>query len=564
MKLLSLLMLTACGSSNPGGHPNGKDGTSDGTSDTTDGSDTDVPLVIVEGILVVNEVMSDNESTLQIDADALPDWVELYNPGTDPIPLSEIRIADESGVVWEGQAQGTIPPGGTWVLYADEGTGENHLPFLISSEGETLKVSVGLDVTDQVDIPALPSDVSWQRYPDGDAYWVGTATPTPGANNTAASDSLDPTDLALSNTMIHQIEWTFNAAQFDIINSYDENWGWAEVTIDGIHYAQWDVRLKGSASFDLMDGKPQFKVDVNQYLPEARFRGLKGFKLHNGNVMDPTRTRDYLSYQLARESGLMAPRVGWAELHVNGNYYGIYMMIEDYDNKMIEHAFPGDGDVGAIFEPNEGQGGNPGWGDFCNGNPAFNYEEGPLPPDPLVLGALNSASAACGGAANDNAVAQLWNFVEKDAFLTYMAWENLVNHTDGYKAPNNWRVYVGPDYKVWLVPAGAEWTWDFPPSTWSFGGQLGSWCLQNTGCKRDYAIKVLEMADRVEDLDLETQFQDLTTWLDPVIDADPRSPHSDTTVANARSSTNTRLHDNPDTVRVDVDNTFPGLGASYN
>jgi hypothetical protein len=260
----------------------------------------------------------------------------------------------------------------------------------------------------------------------------------------------------------------------------------------------------------------------------------------------------------------MAPRVGWAELYVNDNYYGIYMMIEDYDNKMIEHTFPGQGDLGAIFEPNEAQGGGGGWGDFCNGPTDFQYEEGPIPFDPLVIEALNNASDVCARNATDENVLELWDYVNKDMFLTYMAWENLVNHTDGYKAPNNWRVYVGTDYKIWLVPSGAEWTWDYAPSTWSFGGNLGEWCLENQGCKRDYAIKLLEMADRVEDLDLHTQFEDLTAWLDPVIDADPRSPHSDSTVSSARQSTNTRLQNNPGDVRQDVEQTFPGLGAVYN
>ncbi|MBA2321078.1 MAG: CotH kinase family protein [Deltaproteobacteria bacterium] len=517
----------------------------------------------VEGVLLINEVMSDNESTLQNDDDTLPDWIELYNPGTVEIDLTGVRLADDSGVVWEGGA-GQVQPGGTYVLFADETNGRDHLGFSVSSSGEVLKVMVGVDITDEIVVPALPSDVSWQRFPDGSDVWSGTADPTPGWSNTEPSVTLDPVDSALSDGMIHQIEWELTTAQYDILNSSAESWAWAEATIDGIHYDQIDVRLKGSASFDTMEGKPQFKVDLNQYDPEARWQNLKGFNLHNGNVLDPTRTRDYLSYQLARESGLMAPRVGWAELYVNGNYYGIYMMIEDYDNKMIESSFPGQGDLGAMFEPNESPDGGWGGGDFCQGTPSFDYEEGPVPMDPLVANALNEASRICGRSATDENVLLLWDHVDKEGLLTYMAWETLIQHGDGYKSPNNWRVYVDTSYKVHLVPAGAEWTWDYTPATWSFGGDLANWCLLNRGCKEEYALEVLEMADRVETLDLYTQFTDLTAWLDPIIDLDTRSPHSDNEVSNARASTSTRLQDNPNDVRRDVEDTFPGLAASGN
>ncbi len=579
MTLLALLV--ACGSPvapDPGTEPTETTAT---TPTTETAPPPTTPTTDVVGTLLVNEVMTDNESTWQLEDDALPDWIEFYNPGPDPVDLSTVSVADGSGAVWRGP-DGVIPPLGYLLVAADgpevqdsglpypppvQDTGFGGatavvqvLPFDLNNNGDELTVQVGNRITDRIVVPALDGDVSWMRLGDGGAVWGATAAPTPGAANALEpSLSLDPTDLALSADLVHSIKFELTTQQLQSLDGWEENWAWGELTLDDIHFDQVDLRLKGSASFDTLDGKPAFKVDVNQYLQGREFRGLKGFKLHNGNVLDPTRTRDYLTYQLARESGLMAPRVGWAEVWINDTYYGIYMMIEDYDDRLIDEWYPGQGGVGALFEPNEAQGGGFGWGDFCSGPVSFQFEDGPLLPDPLLLDALNNASDVCGRTATDANVAELWNYVDQEAFLTYMAWETLVNHTDGYKAPNNWRVYVGSDYLVRLVPTGAEWTWDFAPDPWWFGGQLAGWCLENPGCTEAYAVEVLEMADRVEDLQLYDQFVDLSAWLDPYLDKDPRSPHSTTAVQNARSSTATRLQDNPGLMRDEVHQRFPGL-----
>ncbi|MEQ1505385.1 MAG: CotH kinase family protein [Myxococcota bacterium] len=188
------------------------------------------------------------------------------------------------------------------------------------------------------------------------------------------------------------------------------------------------------------------------------------------------------------------------------------------------------------------------------------WEEGPLPPDPAVLDALYAIDHLVEGPANDTNVAALWDHVDQEQFLTYLAWETLVMHIDGYRAPNNWRLFVnGTTYLTQWVPAGAEWTWDtdvdlFP----DWGGAALLWCIDNPGCRRGYAEEVLEMADRVETLDLATQFEDLSVWLDPWIQADPRYD-SFGSVGEARSATRTHLAQNPDRARSEVYAAFPDL-----
>jgi spore coat protein CotH len=330
------------------------------------------------------------------------------------------------------------------------------------------------------------------------------------------------------------------------------------MTIDGVSYPDIGLKLKGSASYDTMDGKPAFIVDMNEWELGTKFRGLGAFKLHNGNVLDPTRVRDHISYKLARDLGLVAPRVGWAEVYCSGVYYGIYMIIEKHDDTMIESRRPGDEELGMIFEPNETEAG--GWGgDFGSGNIQFNYETGPDPLPAAAADSLNTIDALVQGAATDERVEALWDVTDKDMILAYMAWEAVIGHTDGYKAPNNWRVYVnGTTNRVELSPSGAEWTWDSTVDLWYFGGRVANWCISNTQCKHDYAEKVLEVADRVEALGLLDEFVAQSEFLDPLIDADPRYNSWETPDA-ARLSTVQHLTENPGRARTQVYQTFPDL-----
>jgi hypothetical protein len=505
--------------------------------------------------VVINEVMARND-TWVLDNGTRQDWVELANPGDEPADLSHVSLEDGNGNRWTGS--GTLAPGARLLLTSDE------LGFALDASGDTLTLFGYTEVLDEWSWESMGRDVAWARTPDMADDVVPTAWATPGLPNEAtASPTADPaTEHVFVSDMVHRIDFTLTPEAFDKMNSSSEKWVVAEMSFDGIYYAEIGLRLKGSASFDTMDGKPAFKVDMNKGVPGQRLFGLKGFNLHNGNVLDPTRARDHISYGFARAGGIMAPRVGFAEVYVNGNPYFIYMIIEQHDDVMIEHFFPGMGETGVMLEPNESRDG--GWGgDFGNGNATdFDYEEGPIPPDLDVMGALVEADRLIGEAATDANVEALWEVVDQHNLTTYMAWEAIVSHTDGYKAPNNWRVFVHPvDKKVHLVPAGAEWTWDFNPSPLSWGGNMADWCLDNINCKRLYGERALEMVQVVEDIDLQQDFLTVSQMLAPYIAADTRSRHSIGTVNSAKSETYDNIGQYPRDVRGDICDDMPNLSG---
>ncbi len=128
-------------------------------SDTGEGTAPDG----ADAPLRINEVMSDNEDTLEDASGSAPDWIELYNPGPGSVDLDGWTLAtgDDSGTLpsW------TLGAGGFVVVFADGDDStetELHLPFALSDQGETISLRDPDDtLVDTLVVPALPEDTSW-------------------------------------------------------------------------------------------------------------------------------------------------------------------------------------------------------------------------------------------------------------------------------------------------------------------------------------------------------------------------------------------------------------------
>ena len=141
--------------------------------------------------LRINEVMADNKVTLS-DPDEpgeAPDWLEIYNPTNQPISLNGLALTDDQeNLVKFPITDGlTIPPFGFILFYADENMsqGPTHTNFKFSAGGETIglvKID-GLGVIDAFDFPALQTDQSYGRQPDGAGPLQILQFATPGAAN---------------------------------------------------------------------------------------------------------------------------------------------------------------------------------------------------------------------------------------------------------------------------------------------------------------------------------------------------------------------------------------------
>lgn len=141
--------------------------------------------------LVINEFMAVNRATLEDPAEAgeFPDWIELYNGGTEPIDLGGLFLTDDlqQKTQWQFAPGMRLEAGAFLILYADsdDAQGVDHTNFKLDGLGETLALidDDGETVLDRIVFDQQREDVSYARFPDGSDTWEYHVEPTPGTPN---------------------------------------------------------------------------------------------------------------------------------------------------------------------------------------------------------------------------------------------------------------------------------------------------------------------------------------------------------------------------------------------
>lgn len=154
---------------------------------------------IIDNPILITEIMSSNQSTLQTADLNTPDWIEFYNAGSVAIHLKDYALSDN---INRPKAYTfpdiTLEPGAYLIIYASELSdpqalataeekGEWHAPFRLAKTGEELYfTNPAGQVLAQLEIPEIPDDVSWGLL-DGatrstDPYYF-FSEPTPGLAN---------------------------------------------------------------------------------------------------------------------------------------------------------------------------------------------------------------------------------------------------------------------------------------------------------------------------------------------------------------------------------------------
>jgi hypothetical protein len=159
-----------------------------------------IPLLRTPPILVINEFMAANDSTLADEWGEYDDWVEIYNPTADPVSLQGWYLTDELswGSKW-AFPDTVIPPYGHLLVWADGSPqqGPLHANFQLSRFGEELGLfrfdpNLGLYPEDAFGFGEQQRDVSYARRTDGEVVWVFDPTPSPGEANGPVSEAPEP------------------------------------------------------------------------------------------------------------------------------------------------------------------------------------------------------------------------------------------------------------------------------------------------------------------------------------------------------------------------------------
>lgn len=192
--------------------------------------------------------------------------------------------------------------------------------------------------------------------------------------------------------------------------------------------------------------KPGLRLDFNRYIAGQEFQGLKSLVLDN-LTQDPSMMRERIAFAFFARLGLPAPRIAHAGLFVNGEFMGLYTLVEPLDKKFLARVF-GDED-GYLYEFNNVSGWwfDDRWHDdlvsYSKLFQAKTNEGRPLrelfaPIDDMIHAANTARDFGEGVGA----------LLDLDAFLAYLAAEQFIAERDGMLG------YDGSNNFYYLRPAG--------------------------------------------------------------------------------------------------------------
>ena len=95
-------------------------------------------------------------------------------------------------------------------------------------------------------------------------------------------------------------------------------------------------RLRGNTSRNA--DKNSFKISFNTYVPGRDYYGLEKMNI-NGEHNDPSIFRSKLGWDIAKQIGLPASRCNHVRLHVNGEYFGLFVNVEHVDEEFVDLRF---------------------------------------------------------------------------------------------------------------------------------------------------------------------------------------------------------------------------------
>ncbi|AUL75393.1 spore coat protein CotH [Pseudoalteromonas sp. 13-15] len=416
-----------------------------------DGSDATAVLTPTElssnsqathGPLVIHEIVASA-------ANDGNDWFELYNNSENTINLANYKVIDESDDIDPITLPDIDLYAGEYItIYAtDEDPGTYYVPFKLGKEDE-LSLILNDEVIDYIDWDE--SDVA-----TGFSYGLSSSTgfthafltPTPSSENTVAT-AFTPTAVNTLSITITDENWQ------DILdNPLDEEYHETAITFNGVTLDSVAIRTKGGSSLrsvaNSSSDRYSFKVDINEYVSGQKFFGLKKFTLQN-SFNDPSYMREVIAYELMDEMGVPTPEHAYVNFYVNGELFGLYLMVEAVDGEFVEKHFTNSN--GDLYKP-DGTGSDLLWlGDDIQSYTDINLQTNEDTTDNGAF--INFVESLDKGETSA---------IDIDTLLRYMSVSTSLSNLDSYHGPLAHNYYIYDDDGVFSILP-----WDFNESFGTF------------------------------------------------------------------------------------------------
>lgn len=126
-----------------------------------------------------------------------------------------------------------------------------------------------------------------------------------------------------------------------------------DVTIDGVTFGDVGIKTKGNTTLTQVaatdSDRYSLKINFGKYVDGQTCYGLDKLVLNNV-YGDNTYLKEYMSYQLFEFMDVPSSLCTYAEIYVNGGYYGFFVALEDVDDSFLERNYGSD-QTGEAYKP---------------------------------------------------------------------------------------------------------------------------------------------------------------------------------------------------------------------
>jgi spore coat protein CotH len=163
----------------------------------------------------------------------------------------------------------------------------------------------------------------------------------------ATSVQAQTTDDLFDESIVQTLQISMNTRDWDTLraNFTSNDFYPADVTWNGLRVRNVGIRSRGLGSRNGV--KPGLEVNFAHYSSRGQFLGLRALVLDNLTT-DPSMIRERVAMAFYRRLGVPAPREVHANLSVNGQSMGVYVIVEPVDTVFLQRWLSEN--TGALYE----------------------------------------------------------------------------------------------------------------------------------------------------------------------------------------------------------------------
>jgi spore coat protein CotH len=337
----------------------------------------------------------------------------------------------------------------------------------------------------------------------------------------AAPEQPPADDWIFSLDQVHEVSLTLAPGGMDALRADPRSFVRADLQFDDRELKGIGVRIKGRlGSARSIDQKAALKLDFNAMGGTDQLDGLRALNLNN-MVQDCSWVHERIGYGVYREMDVPAPRVGYARVTVDGQLFGLYSIVEEYDRTFLKGWY--EDSSGNLYDGDYKlwPDGNYTLLDFDSSVQQWiSLDSG----TDVGLADIAAVTTALDGARANQVDAEVGPLVDLDHLARLWAVDAWIGHYDSYSYNiNNYRIYFDPsDGKADLFPWDPDWAFYEATPVESPAGRLARACKGDTACHERFTAALEEVTSRVAQSDLEDQLSTAAALILPYIAGDPR------------------------------------------